>query len=70
MDMEVDLGLPTEGLLDEAVVDGIVGVRRGCCWRIRRRPDSPSPWSWSVNMGDLLQYEESLENIFDLLCAG
>lgn len=47
MDIEVDRGLllPTEGLLEEAAVDGKVGVRRGCCWRIRRRPDKPSPWS-------------------------
>ena len=54
MDMEV-LGWPTEGLRDEAAEDGKVGVRMGCCWRIRRKPDRPSPWSCSANKGDLFR---------------
>jgi hypothetical protein len=31
--------------------EGMVGARIGlCCWRIRRSPDMPKPWSWSVTM--------------------
>lgn len=52
--IEVDRDIPTEGLLDTGVEDeGRVGARMGGCCRIRRRPDMPRPWSWSVTMGDL-----------------
>jgi hypothetical protein len=53
MVVETDLvrGLREVWLDDE----GMVGERIGlCCWRMRRSPDMPKPWSWSV-MIELLQ---------------
>jgi hypothetical protein len=42
----------TEGLREDAFELGRVGAREGgCCCRIRRRPESPKPCSWSV-IGD------------------
>lgn len=38
----------TEGLREEALEFGMVGLREGGCCRIRRRPDSPRPCSWSA----------------------
>lgn len=45
----------TEGLREVVVELGIVGARDGGCCRIRRRPDRPSPCSWSVT-GDGLTH--------------
>lgn len=44
----------TEGLREEAPELGNVGFREGgrCCL-IRRRPESPKPWSCSFMIGDL-----------------
>lgn len=37
-----------EGLLEDAAVEGSVGLREEGFWRMRRRPDCPRPWSCSV----------------------
>lgn len=62
IDMEVGLARLVEGLRDDAAEFGRVGARIGWFWRILRRPDRPSPWSWSVMRGDLeahRQYKSS-----------
>lgn len=51
---EADRDILREGLRDDAAVEGTVGGRKGACWRIRRSPEGPSPWSCSVMTGDLV----------------
>lgn len=41
----IELARGTEGVLDEASEDGIVGSREGGCCLILRRPDAPRPCS-------------------------
>jgi hypothetical protein len=54
----------TEGLRDEELEFGNVGVLDGgwCC-RIRRRPDRPSPCSWSAMRGDLGQARDTVSDM-------
>lgn len=40
---EADRLMLRDGLRDDAAVEGTVGGRKGACWRIRRRPEGPSP---------------------------
>lgn len=47
--IDVDLDRPMEELLEGAAE----GAREDGCCRIRRNPDRPRPWSWSVTMEDL-----------------
>jgi hypothetical protein len=51
--IDVDRPRLVDGLRDEAAEAGNVGGRDGGFWRIRRNPERPSPWSWSVMRGDL-----------------
>lgn len=50
--IEPDLG-PTEGAREDDSEGGSVGARAGGCCRIRLRPLTPKPCSWSVIIGDL-----------------
>lgn len=54
MDIDVDRGSPADGLREDTALEGMVGVRGVGCWRMRRKPEIPSPWSCSVMIGDLL----------------
>jgi hypothetical protein len=47
---EADRARLVEGLLDDAAVEGRAGLRGEGFWRMRRRPDRPSPWSCSPIM--------------------
>ncbi len=52
----------TEGLRDEALEFGMVGLREGGCCRMRRRPESPRPCSWSVTGEGLHQVERNVSS--------
>lgn len=47
---EVERARLVEGLLDDAAVEGMVGLRGDGFCRMRRRPEIPSPWSCSAIM--------------------
>ena len=54
----------TDGLRDEELEFGSVGVREGgrCCL-IRRRPERPRPCSWSAIRGDLGQGKDKVSDM-------
>ena len=56
---------PTDAFREDDSEEGRVGARRGGCWRIRLRPDAPSPCSCSVMIGDLIEeFESTSETVY------
>lgn len=53
----------TEGLREDALEFGMVGLREGGCWRMRRRPERPRPCSWSATGEGLCQLKRKVSRV-------